>query len=52
VVIYSEVYIKCALLRFLTCSVYEVTIGYIVDVLTVAVPFGPRALYVVGGLGD
>jgi hypothetical protein len=49
---YSEVYIKCAFLRFLTCSLYEVTIGDIADILTVAVPFRPRAVYVVAGLGD
>jgi hypothetical protein len=52
VVIYSAVYIKGALLRFLMCSVYKVTIGDIVDLLTVAVPFRPLALYVVAGLGD
>ena len=36
----------------LTCSVYEVIIIEMVDVLTVSVPFWSRVLYVVAGLGD
>jgi hypothetical protein len=36
----------------LTCSVYEVTIRGMVDVLTVSVLFWSCVLYVVAGLGD
>jgi hypothetical protein len=52
VVIYSGIGINVPFSGFLTCSVYEVTISEIVDVLRVSVPFRPRALCVVAGLGD
>jgi hypothetical protein len=52
VVIYSGVCINVPFSSFLACSVYEVIIREIVDVLIVPVPFRPCALYVVAGLGD